>query len=65
MNVAYHFIHEKVTSNEVSLTYVRSREYLADLMTKGLEGHQFRYLRRKLGFTEVRGSVGMKKGAMA
>ena len=65
INVAYHFIRKKVTSNEVSLTYVRSKENLADLMTKGLEGHQFRYLRRKLGVTEVRGSVGMEKNATA
>ena len=57
MNMAYHFIHEKVTSNEVSLTYVRLKENLADLMTKGLEGHQFQYLQRKLGVTKVRGSV--------
>ena len=65
INVAYHFIREKVTSNEVSLTYVRSKENLADLMTKGLEGHQFWYLWRKLGVTEVRGSVGMEKDATA
>lgn len=60
INVAYHFIREKVTSNEVALTYVRSKENPADLMTKGLEMNQHRYLRGKLGFgtvSELRGSV--------
>jgi hypothetical protein len=59
INVAYHFIREKVASHEASLTYVRSKENPADLMTKGLEGGQHRYLREKLGFAEVRGSVGI------
>jgi hypothetical protein len=57
INVAYHFIRQKVASNEASLTYVRSKENPADLMMKGLDVSQHKYLRGKLGFTEVRGSV--------
>ena len=44
INVLYRFIREKVTSHEAPLTHVRSKENPADLMTKGREGHQHRYL---------------------
>ena len=60
INVTYHFIRENVASNEAVLTYVQSKENLADLMTKGLDLHQHRYLCGKLGFegkSEARGSV--------
>ena len=50
INVAYHFIHEKVVSNTAALTYIRSNENSADLMMKGLEMNQHQYLCRKLGF---------------
>ena len=50
INVAYHFIRERVASNEVALTYVRSKENPADLMTKALDLSQHRYLRNKLGY---------------
>ena len=62
INVTYHFIHEWVTSNEVALTYIRSKENLADLMTKALDLHQHRHLCAGLGFRmrpKLRGSVGM------
>ena len=60
INVIYHFIHKKVASNEAVLTYVQSKENLADLMTKGLDLHQHQYLCEKLGFkgkSKARGSV--------
>lgn len=53
INIAYHFIHEKVASNEAALTYVQSKENSAGLMTKGLELNQHRYLRAKLGFSDL------------
>jgi hypothetical protein len=53
INVAYHFIREKVASNEAALTYVQSKENTADSMTKGLELHQHRYLREKLGYGDL------------
>ena len=52
INVTYHYIHEKVASNEAKLTYVKSKENPADLMTKPLDLFQHRYLRDKLGFVE-------------
>ena len=60
INVAYHFIRERVASNEAVLTYVQSKENPADIMTKALELSQHRYLASKLGLvtrSEVRGSV--------
>ena len=62
INVAYHFIHEKVASHEAALTYVPTKDNIADILTKGLELHQHRYLMEKLGFGirnfSLRGSVG-------
>ena len=62
INVTYHFIREKVTSHEAVLTYVPMKDNIADILTKGLELHQHRYLMGKLGFGirnfSLRGSVG-------
>ena len=52
INVTYHYIHEKVASNEATLTYVKSKENPADLMTKPLDLFQHCYLHDKLGFIE-------------
>ena len=62
INVAYHFIHEKVASHEAGLTYVPMKDNIADILTKGLKLHQHHYLMGKLGFGIrnflLRGSVG-------
>ena len=52
INVTYHYIREKVASNEATLTYVKLKENPADLMTKPLDLFQHCYLREKLGFVE-------------
>ena len=52
INIAYHYIHEKVTSNEATLTYIRLKENPANLMTKPLDLYQHCYLHEKLGFVE-------------
>jgi hypothetical protein len=60
INVAYHFIRERVASNDATLSYVQLKENLADLFTKAVETFQHRYLCEKLGLsgnTEARGSV--------
>jgi hypothetical protein len=63
INVAYHFIREKVASHEATLTYVHTKENTADILTKGLDVQQHRYLMGKLGMevegdSSLRGSVG-------
>ena len=50
INVMFHFIHERVTSNKAVLTHVMSKENPADLITRGLDKSQHNYLKRKLGF---------------
>ena len=49
INVAYHFIHEKVASHKAVLTYIPTKENIVDILTKGLKLHQHCYLMGKLG----------------
>ena len=62
INVAYHFIHEKVASHKAALTYIPTKENIVDILMKGLKLHQHCYLKGKLGFGvrnfSLRGSVG-------
>ena len=62
INVAYHFICEKVASHEAALTYVPMKDNIVDILTKGLKLHQHCYLMEELGFGirnfSLRGSVG-------
>jgi hypothetical protein len=63
INVAYHFICEKVASHEATLTYVHRKENTAEILTKGLDVQQHRYIMGKLGMevegdSSLRGSVG-------
>ncbi|KAE8884963.1 hypothetical protein PF005_g13677 [Phytophthora fragariae] len=44
IDIRYHFIREKVVSNEVELEYVDTKNQLADIMTKGLSSKTLRYL---------------------
>ena len=39
INVAYHFIHQKVASHKAALTYVPTKENIADILMKGLKLH--------------------------
>ena len=36
IDIAYHFVRERISSKEISVTYCLSSEMLADIMTKGL-----------------------------
>ena len=62
INVAYHFICEKVASHKAALTYVPMKENIVNILMKGLKLHQHCYLMGKLGFGvrdfSLRGSVG-------
>ncbi|KAE9164209.1 hypothetical protein PF005_g30125 [Phytophthora fragariae] len=44
IDIRYHFIREKVVSNEVELEYVDTKNQLADFTTKGLSSKTLRYL---------------------
>ncbi|OWZ03650.1 polyprotein [Phytophthora megakarya] len=48
IDVRYHFIREHVQLKEVELQYVKSKENVADTLTKGLPREQFEYLRMEM-----------------
>ena len=51
INIYYHFIHEKVASHEASLTYVTSKDNIADIMTKAIPPESHNKLKELLGLT--------------
>ena len=44
IDVAFHFIHERIASNEVKVYYCPTSDMLADIMTKGLARDRFQRL---------------------
>ena len=48
IDVAFHFIRERIASNEVKVVYCPSNDMLADIMTKGLARDRFQKLRNLL-----------------
>ena len=53
IEVDCHFVRDEVQSGNVTTTYVRSSEQLADIFTKALGRQQFEYLLRKLGVCDL------------
>eukprot|EP00253_Pinus_taeda_P026148 PITA_26148 len=51
--IKYHFLREKVLEQKVKLEYVRSKEQVADIITKPLPRETFEYLRQKLGVVDA------------
>ena len=51
IKIYYHFIHEKVASNEASLIYVASKDNIADIMTKAISPDNHNKLKELLGIT--------------
>jgi hypothetical protein len=49
INIAFHYIREKVVSNETTLIHVPSKENAADILTKGLDITKHKYLMNLLG----------------
>ena len=52
INIYYHYIREKVASNEASLTYVASKDNIADIMTKAIPLENHNELKELLGITK-------------
>jgi hypothetical protein len=44
INIQYHFIREHVTNDIIQLSYINTKEQLADMLTKALSGPTFKYL---------------------
>ncbi|KAE9275735.1 hypothetical protein PR003_g29252 [Phytophthora rubi] len=53
IDIRYHFIREKVVSNEVELEYMDTKNQLADFMTKGLSSKTLRYLMMRSNATSA------------
>ena len=51
INIYYHYICEKVASNEASLTYVTSKDNIAGIMTKAIPLENHNELKELLGIT--------------
>jgi hypothetical protein len=48
INIRYFFLHDRIKEKEITIIYKPTDEMLADLLTKPLQGEQFRHLRNLL-----------------
>ena len=51
IKIYYHFICERVASNEASLIYIASKDNVADIMTKAIPPDNHTKLKELLGIT--------------
>lgn len=51
IEIDMHFIREKVKKKDLEVRYVPTQEQLADMMTKPLSGHFFKYMVNKLSIS--------------
>ena len=49
IDITFHFIRERISSNEIKVISCESKSMLADIMTKGLSKIRFEKLRYMLG----------------
>ena len=52
INIYYHYICKKVASNKASLTYVTSKDNIADIMMKAIPQDNHNKLKELLGITK-------------
>ena len=48
VNIRYFFLTDRIKTNEIKIEYKSTKEMLADILTKPLQGEQFRALRNQL-----------------
>ena len=53
IDIAFHFIRERVSSKEIEVVYCPTNEMIADIMTKSLPKNTFEKLRNLLGVGTV------------
>jgi hypothetical protein len=53
IEVYCHFIREKIQTKEIEAPFVRSKDQLADIFTKGLEPRPFEENMSKLGLIDI------------
>lgn len=49
INIKHHFLHERVQSNEISLSYINTNDNIADIFTKALDTKKINGFREFLG----------------
>jgi hypothetical protein len=53
IDIKFHFLHEQAEAKELKLCYINTKDNLADIFTKALEGPQFVHLQKCLGLQKV------------
>ena len=53
IDVIHHFIQERVSRGEIKVSFVPTKEMIADVLTKALPKPQFEQHRSKLGLVEI------------
>ena len=53
IDIQYHFIREHVTNDTIQLSYINTKEQLADVLTKALSGPTFKYLVRQINLLPI------------
>lgn len=52
VDIKYHFLRERVASNEITLRYINTKDNVADIFTKALPSPQFSRLRDIMGLSD-------------
>jgi hypothetical protein len=53
IEINYHFVRERVASNQLQVKFICSKDQLADCLSKSLPLPQFHFLRRKLNVIQI------------
>jgi hypothetical protein len=48
IDLRYFWLRDRIKSGEIIITYKQTKEMIADILTKSIQGKQFTYLREKL-----------------
>lgn len=52
VEIAFHFVHDKVAQQQLAVRYISSKDHIADIMTKALSTTRFKALRDKLNVSD-------------
>ena len=53
IDIKHHFIRDHALKRDIILEFVSTKEQLADIFTKPLDGEKFTYIRTHLGMIEL------------
>ena len=61
IDMHHHYVREKVNDGTIDVKYCRSDRMLADVLTKGLSGAEFKTLREMAGIVPIPSSFSMSE----